>query len=307
MNRDFKGIWIPREVWLAEKLSCSEKCLWAEIHSLFDRERGGCYATNEYLSEFCGVQERRLREMISNLKALGWLEHVSFDGRTRILKAVVPPEDFKPVLCGAGQTGGKVPPPPAEKCRSGGQESATPSYSIDTSLEKTTDSSYSCAEEKGGRADALPAEAGEVKGALKCRRKKKIAEDYHPEVQDMVAKMLALLVKHCPVYRPPEDMTNFFNAVKKMLIDEQQDPNTLLKTFEWGVSDTLERGTFKGWQGILVTNKKAGKPSSPAAIFSSHYGKIYSQMKSKPARKFAPSSDDEKTRQIAERMMEGAL
>lgn len=115
MNRDFKGIWIPREIWLS-KLSCIEKCVWAEIHSLFDRDRGGCYASNEYLCEFFGLKDRRLREIIYKLRDLGWIQEVSFDGRNRVIKAVVPPEDFKPEVR-AKQTGGKVPPCVAEKCQ----------------------------------------------------------------------------------------------------------------------------------------------------------------------------------------------
>jgi hypothetical protein len=302
MNRDFKGVWIPREVWLNRTISNNAKILWSEIWSLHDRESGGCYASNEYLSEFMNVKLSRLKEIMKELRDADLLEDVSFDGRQRIIRAKIPPVDY-----GGQQLAGKPATPQPENRPPPSRKTGHPIYGIEQSLEQSLEHSYSSAEKTGGRADALPAEAGEVEGALKCRRKKKIAEDYPPEVQDMVAKMLALLAKHCPVYRPPEDMTNFFNAVKKMLIDEKQDPNTLLKTFEWGVSDTLERGTFKGWQGILVTNKKAGKPTSPAAIFSTHFGKIFSQMKSKPARKFAPSSDDEKTRQIAERMMEGAL
>lgn len=95
MNRDFKGIWIPKEIWLSN-LSCQEKCLWAEIHSLYDQDKQGCYASNDYLCEFLGVKERRLQEMLANLKHYGWLENLSFDGRTRLIRAVVPPEDFKP-------------------------------------------------------------------------------------------------------------------------------------------------------------------------------------------------------------------
>ena len=39
MERDFMGIWIPREIWLSEELSLMEKVLFVEIHSL-DNEQG---------------------------------------------------------------------------------------------------------------------------------------------------------------------------------------------------------------------------------------------------------------------------
>ena len=38
-SRDFKGIWIPKEIWESEQLSIMEKVLFVEIHSL-DNERG---------------------------------------------------------------------------------------------------------------------------------------------------------------------------------------------------------------------------------------------------------------------------
>ena len=38
-TRDFKGIWIPKDIWLSKELSLMEKVLFVEIHSL-DNERG---------------------------------------------------------------------------------------------------------------------------------------------------------------------------------------------------------------------------------------------------------------------------
>ena len=51
-SSDFKGIWIPKDIWLSDQLSLMEKVLFVEIHSL-DNERG-CYAGNKYFSEFFG-------------------------------------------------------------------------------------------------------------------------------------------------------------------------------------------------------------------------------------------------------------
>jgi hypothetical protein len=31
MERDFKGVWIPKEIWYSEKLSVKEKIEWAEM------------------------------------------------------------------------------------------------------------------------------------------------------------------------------------------------------------------------------------------------------------------------------------
>ena len=87
-NRQFLGIWIPREIYLNKKLSWTDKILLIEIESL-DNERG-CFASNDYFAEFLGVTKTTISTSVSKLKKLGYIEQVSFDGRTRILKA-----DFK--------------------------------------------------------------------------------------------------------------------------------------------------------------------------------------------------------------------
>lgn len=95
MPRDFKGIWIPREIWLNDDLLPNEKILWAEIHSLFDREHGGCHATNEYLAKFLRLKPLYVSQMISKLKKRGLIQDVHFDGRKRIIRAVMPPEKIE--------------------------------------------------------------------------------------------------------------------------------------------------------------------------------------------------------------------
>ncbi|MFW9872286.1 MAG: helix-turn-helix domain-containing protein [Candidatus Thorarchaeota archaeon] len=94
MTRDFKGIWIPREIWLRQDLSIQAKALWAEIYSLHDREKGGCYASQEYFMEFLGLKLSRLKEILKELKDKELLKRASFDGRERILTAIMPPIDY---------------------------------------------------------------------------------------------------------------------------------------------------------------------------------------------------------------------
>jgi DNA-binding transcriptional regulator GbsR (MarR family) len=85
-NRKFLGIWIPKEIYLNNDLSWTDKILVIEILSL-DNERG-CFASNDYFAEFLGVTKTTISTSISKLKELGFIEQISFDGRTRILKAV---------------------------------------------------------------------------------------------------------------------------------------------------------------------------------------------------------------------------
>lgn len=83
LPRDFKGIWIPKEIWIDTALSFFEKCLLAEINSL-DGENH-CYADNEYFCNFFNVNLRTLQLGLAKLKELGYIYIVSFDGRERKL------------------------------------------------------------------------------------------------------------------------------------------------------------------------------------------------------------------------------
>lgn len=84
INRDFKGIWIPKDVWLNSELSAIDKCMLAEIDSLDNEE--GCYASNNYFSNFCGVSVSTITRSIKKLTDLGFIETKLIEGRHRIIK-----------------------------------------------------------------------------------------------------------------------------------------------------------------------------------------------------------------------------
>tara|TARA_X000001382_G_scaffold101953_2_gene76656 strand:- start:182 stop:832 length:651 start_codon:yes stop_codon:yes gene_type:complete len=65
MNRDFKGIWIPKEIWESKEISMQEKVFLAEIHSL-DNEKG-CIASNAYFAEFFQLSKSSVSRVISSL------------------------------------------------------------------------------------------------------------------------------------------------------------------------------------------------------------------------------------------------
>lgn len=92
-DRDFKGVWIPKEVWLNTNLTLIEKAVFTEIDSL-DNENH-CTASNEYLSNFIGCSESAISKAISKLMELEYISTVHFDGRRRILKSNLKPV-FKP-------------------------------------------------------------------------------------------------------------------------------------------------------------------------------------------------------------------
>lgn len=84
-ERDFKGVWIKKELYLTKDLSWTEKILYTEIDSL-NKEKG-CYAGNEHFADFLNVKTSTVSNAISKLKSFGLVRLENFDGRKRILRS----------------------------------------------------------------------------------------------------------------------------------------------------------------------------------------------------------------------------
>ena len=82
-NRNFQGVWIPKEIYLSQELNWTEKILLIEITSLDNEEH--CIASNKYFADFLGVNEFTISHAISKLKKLGYIKQIDFDGRQRRL------------------------------------------------------------------------------------------------------------------------------------------------------------------------------------------------------------------------------
>lgn len=85
-NRDFKGVWIPKAVWLDNRLTALDKVILTEIDSLDQGERG-CFASNKHIADFCQCGERKVSESVSKLIKYGYLRVQNFDGRQRELRS----------------------------------------------------------------------------------------------------------------------------------------------------------------------------------------------------------------------------
>lgn len=73
IKREFKGVWIPREIWLSKDLNMTEKALLVEIDSL--SKLGECFATNKHFAEFLQISQNRVSVIISGLVERGYLEN----------------------------------------------------------------------------------------------------------------------------------------------------------------------------------------------------------------------------------------
>ena len=69
IERDFKGVWIPKEVWENKNLTWIEKLFLTEINSL--QKNGCCFAGNDYFSSFFDLSKGRVSKIISSLYRKG--------------------------------------------------------------------------------------------------------------------------------------------------------------------------------------------------------------------------------------------
>lgn len=92
MNRAFKGVWIPKDIWLSRDLSWTEKLLLTEIDSL-DNGDDHCYATNGYFQEFLQVSIPTITRSIKELESKEYISvefRKSSTGTQRIIKRLIP-------------------------------------------------------------------------------------------------------------------------------------------------------------------------------------------------------------------------
>jgi len=73
VSRDFKGVWIPRHIWLNKELTLQEKVFLVEIDSLSKSERG-CFASNSHFAAFSGLSKCRCSRIINSLISKGWVK-----------------------------------------------------------------------------------------------------------------------------------------------------------------------------------------------------------------------------------------
>ncbi len=87
-DRNFEGIWIPKIIYLNTEVNWYAKILFLEIHS-FTENGMECYMSNEYIASFLNISKRQVSRYISELKTVGWIEEMAFDGRKRYLRSAL--------------------------------------------------------------------------------------------------------------------------------------------------------------------------------------------------------------------------
>jgi len=68
----FKGVWIPKAVFVLDDLTLHQKIILSMVMNLTSDEP--CYATNHYIGEILGIHPTRVSVHLNNLKRLGYLD-----------------------------------------------------------------------------------------------------------------------------------------------------------------------------------------------------------------------------------------
>lgn len=99
MERQFKGIWIPAEIWEDTNLTWNEKIVLMEIDS-FTAAGKDCFISDEYIGKLVGVSTRTAASIVAKLVRLGYVKKTRSDGRHRYLEsAIIASQVCK--ICGA--------------------------------------------------------------------------------------------------------------------------------------------------------------------------------------------------------------
>jgi hypothetical protein len=94
-NKDFTGLWIPKEIWDMEDLNLTEKNVLALIYSLSATGKG-CTASNYYFANLFGLTKKHASVIINSLsrkKRIGILKKT--DTLSRIIRIPHPEKNGK--------------------------------------------------------------------------------------------------------------------------------------------------------------------------------------------------------------------
>ena len=71
-ERNFKGVWIPKSLWITQELTWMEKLFFIEIDYL-DNDKH-CFASNGYFADFFNLSKGRVSQIITSMAKKGYLD-----------------------------------------------------------------------------------------------------------------------------------------------------------------------------------------------------------------------------------------
>lgn len=291
----FTGIFIPVEILEIEDLSFFDMLLLSWIDALYDHQAGGCYASNKYLgSKLKGAKENTVAKSITKLRQKGLIEDVFFDGRQRVIRALIGRHIDK-VQSNADldknpRGVGFLSNPELDFCPS----SPYIESKVESKVENTPPNPQ--------RGRSAIADRVGVNNFSKSPKKKKVAKASDPKVSEATRELFPKFVAVIREFKPDyvvRDEPNMLRYLDKLL-DEGRDPKEILRVMEWAVNDNVIRGDWNGWSSKVLCK-------NPCAYLYNKYDQISTASKAKKERKFCPGSDDDRGLQALEEAFARAI
>jgi hypothetical protein len=90
-EREFLGVWIPKDIYLHKQLTPTEKLLLAEVTSF--AKNGVCFASNEHFSDFLGISKSQVSRLITKLNRNAFIkvELIYKEGTKEVDKRLITP------------------------------------------------------------------------------------------------------------------------------------------------------------------------------------------------------------------------
>jgi hypothetical protein len=87
MTRDFKGVWIPKEIWLDTNLTWMQRLLLVEIDSLDSADH--CFASNAHFAQHLQLSKSRISDLVSSLEQDGYIQcSLNYQGKQVIKRTI---------------------------------------------------------------------------------------------------------------------------------------------------------------------------------------------------------------------------
>ena len=86
-ERDFKGVWIPKEIWINKDLTIMQKLFLVEINSL-DND-SGCFAGNAHFVDMFELSKQRCSQIINSLAEKEYIDITLIYNGKQIQKRII--------------------------------------------------------------------------------------------------------------------------------------------------------------------------------------------------------------------------
>ena len=222
----FTGIFIPVEILEHPDLTMLEKLLLAWIDALYCKTHRGCYASNEHFADRLNVKENTIVKALTSLRKKNLVVDVSFDGRTRVIRAKIG------AFIDKSQSYAEWDLNPMQgrikiQCRVG-LKSIAPYIESKEDIKEDTTPLIS---------PQTPTPQTAAKAANDSSKPKRERPDFANHVREVANKLLQIVVDDSPSYIVPKNLTPLIQEVHNMLNIDKRDPEILYAVLRTSLPD----------------------------------------------------------------------